>query len=568
MGARLVPHHWYYPNRSTKIGAAPDFSPCGLWEMMMNYSIPRGLWAALMVLLVGTLLPVSHGSDADARVEWTRTFGGADVDWGWAVEQTADGGFVFAGETGSFGSGSFDAWLIKTDADGNEQWNAIFGGAAKDGARAVRQTADGGFVLAGYVDSLGYPGHDFWLIKTDSSGAEEWNSVFGGAGSDAAFAVEQTSDGGFIMAGYTGSFGAGAYDVWLVKADSSGNEEWNATFGGTETDRGTSVSETSDGGFIVTGQTASFGSGAYDVWLIKTDSAGQEEWNTTFGGRYSDWGGSVRQTTDGGYIISGDTASFGPGGFDMWLIKTDAGGSEEWSEIFGTADADETAYSVRQTEEGGFIVAGYGVSHQTKVGDVIVIETDSTGTKRWDEHYGGVDNDWGFSIDQTSDGGFVIGAYTRSFGAGNYDFWMIKLPPSVYVFDDTDGEFTLFSGPWGTASHPGAFRGSGRFAPAGVGKKAVGWRVDGVVYPGPYDVFVWKFEHAYSHLMATDAHFRVHGQSGPSSWFLLDQSTPGDEWLPVGNFVFGGPSIQGVMATDNADGFVIADAVKLIYRTQ
>ncbi len=494
----------------------------------MNESPHRGRWAALKVLLAGAFLCFSvegalagddrpagahAGSDTDARVEWTRTFGGPNVDWGWAVEQTTDGGFVFAGETGSFGSGSFDAWLVKTDADGIEQWNAIFGGAAKDGARAVRQTADGGYILAGYVDSFGYPGHDFWLIKTDSDGAEEWNSIFGG----------------------------------------------------TATDMGTSVSQTSDGGYVVTGQTASYGAGAYDVWLIKTDSSGQEEWNTTFGGTNSDWGGSVRQTDDGGYILSGDTASYGPGGFDMWLIKTDAGGGEEWSEVFGAADADDTAYCVRQTDEGGFILAGYGVSHQTHVGDVIVIETDSDGTKRWEERYGGVDNDWGFSIDQTSDGGFVIGAYTRSFGAGNYDFWMIKVPPSVYVFDDTDAAFTLFSGPWSTASHPSAFLGSGRFTPAGVGNKAAGWRVDGSIFPGTYGVFAWKFEHDYSHLMATDAHFRVHDQTGPSSWIVFDQSTPGNEWLPLGNFVFTETSIQGVLVTDNANGFVIADAVKLIF---
>ena len=310
--------------------------------------------------------------------KWSRTFGGSDYDDAGWVRQTSDGGYILAGCTRSFGAGGSDAWLIKTDSLANEDWSRTFGGSDYDYAYSVRQTSDGGYILAGWTYSFGAGSCDAWLIKTDSAGNEEWSRTFGGSDYDGAKSVQQTSDGGYIVAGLTYSFGAGSGDAWLIKTDSVGNEKWSTTFGGSDWDWAWSVQQTSDGGYILAGRTYSFGAGSCDAWLIKTDSLGNEEWSRTFGGSDVEGAWSVHQTSDGGYILAGYTGSFGAGSSDAWLIKTDSLGNEEWSRTFGGSHF-EHAYSVQQTSDRGYIMAGYTDSFGPGGFDAWLIKTDSLG---------------------------------------------------------------------------------------------------------------------------------------------------------------------------------------------
>ena len=208
-------------------------------------------------------------STHNLEVAWHKTFGGSNYDRAYSVQQTSDGGYIIAGYTNSYGGGGVKVWLIKTDSSGNEAWNQIFGGSSHDQARSVQQTSDGGYIIAGATDSFGASQQDVRLIKTDSSGNEMWNKTFGGSYYDGAYSVQQTSDGGYTVAGYTESYGAGGSDVWLIKADSSGNETWSKTFGGLGEDYGRSIQQTLDGGYIIAGGTESYGAGESDVWLIK-----------------------------------------------------------------------------------------------------------------------------------------------------------------------------------------------------------------------------------------------------------------------------------------------------------
>ncbi len=308
--------------------------------------------------LIGTALDVwLIKTDSKGVEEWNRTFGGQDVDLGVSVLEASDGGYVAVGMTESYGAGGIDAWLIKTDSAGNEEWNRTFGGPGSDGGESVQVTEDGGYLIVGSTQSYGAGGGDAWIIKTDSSGEEEWNRTFGGPKNDGGDSVQQTDDGGYIIAGNTISYGAGGRDAWLIKTDSSGREEWNRTFGGPGYDWGQSVCKTEDSGYIIAGWAGWTLSCPRDLWLIRTDSVGDEEWNKTFGGPQHDAASSVQVTDDSGYFIVGWTESFGSGSSDVWLIKTDRNGTEEWNRTIGWPGFDE-AISGQETNDGGYIICG------------------------------------------------------------------------------------------------------------------------------------------------------------------------------------------------------------------
>jgi hypothetical protein len=379
----------------------------------------------LAAVLLVSLVSVSCGEPPPETV-WSKTFGGSDLDAGWSVQETSDGGYIVVGLTASYGAGNRDIWMIKTDSSGDIGRNKTFGGSGQDYGRSVQQTSDGGYIIAGYTLSYGAGSVDVWLIKTDSSGDVAWNKTFGGSDNDYGYSVRQTADGGYIIAGSTHSYGAGDQDLWLIKTDSSGDVAWSKTFGGLNDETSRSVQQTADGGYIIAGSTRSYGAGDQDVWLIKTDSSGDVVWNKPFGGSVADWGSSVQQTADGGYIIAGSTHSYGAGNQDLWLIRTNSSGDVAWNKTFDRSDIDHGG-SVQQTSDGGFIIAGFTSSYGIGSADAWLIKTDSSGDETWNQTFGGSDNDYGRSVQQTSDGGYIITGETRSYGAGNYDVWLIKV---------------------------------------------------------------------------------------------------------------------------------------------
>jgi hypothetical protein len=345
---------------------------------------------------------------------WEKTFSGSNLEIDYSAQQTTDGGYIIAG---TIGFSSWDLYLIKTDANGIEQWNRTYGGPYIDWDCSVQQTSDGGYIICGITNSFGNGDFDIWLIKTNSSGDSLWSKTFGGADHDLGYSVQQTTDGGYIIVGNTESYGNGDTDVWLIKTDSSGDSIWSKTFGGADDDLGYSVQQTIDGGYIITGSTWSFSNGDNNLYIIKTDDNGDSLWTKTFGEQYEDLGYSIQQTTDAGYIVAGITVSSFIGGHDLYIIKTDENGDSLWTKTFGGADYD-LGYSVQQTIDGGYIIAGSTESYGNGGFDVWLIKTDSSGDSLWTKTFGGAHNDKGYSVQQTIDGGYIICGSTNSFKIG------------------------------------------------------------------------------------------------------------------------------------------------------
>jgi len=329
------------------------------------------------LLLTNTLILASNislkvESYNTPTIMWSKTYGGADYDKVNSVVQTIDGGYALVGETNSFGAGEDDVWLVKTDALGNMQWNKTYGGTSRDFGVSIVQTTDGGFIMACSTMSFGAGSWDIWLVKTDDLGNVQWNKTFGGIGVDCVEgerSIIQTSDGGYIIAGFTLSFGENT--LWLIKTDALGNIKWNKTYGpywGAD-----SIVQTSDGGYAIAGYV--YVDGSADFLLLKVDSDGNMEWYKTYGGAGYDYAKSVVQTIDGGYALVGETESFGAGEYDVWLVKTDALGNMQWNKTYGGINLDE-GVSLIQTNDGGYAIACW-------VGDFWLIKTDPDGEVQW-----------------------------------------------------------------------------------------------------------------------------------------------------------------------------------------
>jgi len=378
------------------------------------------------MLISFSIFLTERASAAETNPMWVQTYGGVWTEEARCLIRTTDGGYAIAGTTRSFGAGGQDCWLIKIDASGNMEWNKTYGGPMDDGASCLIQTTDGGYVIAGSTRSFGAGGQDCWLIKTDGNGNVDWSQTYGGTADDWSYYIVEISSGGYALAGTTYSFGAGDCDCWLIKTDGNGKMEWNQTYGGTGWDRASCVVETSDGRYILSGYTASFGAGGTDFWLIKTDSSGKIEWNKTYGGTMDDGAISIVETSDGGYALAGDTESFGVGLCDYWLIKTDSLGNMEWNQTYGGTDLD-WPNSLITTSDGGYAIAGSTRSYGSGDYDCWLIKTDSLGNMEWNKTYGGAYFDEAFSLIATPDGGYaIVGSTLPHALAEGTDIWIGK----------------------------------------------------------------------------------------------------------------------------------------------
>jgi len=284
-------------------------------------------------------------------------------------------------------------------------------------------------VLAGYTYAPHYT--DIYLVRVDASGGGLWKKPFGGDGWQKAFAVAQTSDGGFVLAGYNRSAGHREEDAYLVKVDVNGSLVWERTLGRAFSDEALAMDATSDGGFILAGRTNSFSARDDDMYLVRTDSEGNLLWEKAYGSDDWDVAEAVRQTSDGGYILAGRTRHSEYCGVEAYLVKVDSNGDLEWDRTFGDV-GDDRAFDVQQTSDGGYILVGYAESYveNRRSFDVYLVKTDASGRLLWERTYGGDNWDEGRSVQQTDDGGYIVAGRSESFNLwDNYDsdMYMIKV---------------------------------------------------------------------------------------------------------------------------------------------
>lgn len=371
---------------------------------------------------------------SDAQVTFERNYQISDRDNGWEAMQTNENGYIIVGAT----DGGGDVLLIKTDEFGDTLWIKTFGGTSGEYGHSVQQTSDHGYIIVGETLSYGAGEYDIYLIRTDSLGHKLWQRTFGGAYHDFGKSVQITTDNGYIIAGRTSASALDDIEIIVVKTDINGNEIWTKNYGGPGMDYGETIINTNDGGYAIIGATTSFGAGEYDAYLVKIDENGDTSWTKTYGGPYTDIGNSIMQTIDNGYIIVGHTDSYGAGDVDMYLIRTNDSGDTIWTKTFGGALYD-IGTSVDITNENEYIVTGYGESFSVNTGiDVYLIKYDQFGDTIWTQKFQDSFTDYANSVQQTTDGGYIIGGTTFFNSGSERGVSLIKTDENGLLLDVED----------------------------------------------------------------------------------------------------------------------------------
>jgi len=315
---------------------------------------------------------------ADGTVQWQKTYGGYyfyDDDEVYSIQQTSDGGYV----VGGFYSISYDSWILKLSSSGDIEWQKSYDASGRE-IHSIQQTSDGGYIaalgeLSSYSELYNY---DSYVLKLSPDGTIEWQKRYGDYYSERSRSMQLTSDGGCVLAGRTESFGAGSGDVWVLKLASDGSVEWQKTYGGYWREEASSVQQTTDGGYIVAGETLSFGAGSGDIWVLKLASDGSVEWQKAYGGSLREKASSIQQTSDGGYLVAGETLSFGAGNTDAWVLKLASDGSVEWQKTYGGIRTEEVS-SIQKTTDGGYIAAGSTTTYGAGKHDFLIFKLSSNG---------------------------------------------------------------------------------------------------------------------------------------------------------------------------------------------
>lgn len=464
----------------------------------MKQPLTPRLFSITCLVALTILRTISANAQAVPTIQWQKSLGGSASDIAQAIQQTTDGGYIVAGfscsndgnVSGHHGDSlNGDCWVVKLTSSGIIEWQKSLGGSGQEWASSIQQTSDGGYIVAGNTrsndgDVTGLHGAyaDYWIVKLSSSGAIEWQKTLGGSFPDYANCIRQTRDGGYIVAGRSSSndgdviglprpFPGANFDYWIVKLSSSGAVEWQQTLGSSGGEEAFSIQQTNDGGYIVAGSTQCDSTridcgyvtgqhGSFDCWIVKLTSLGAIVWQRTFGGSMSDFAYCIQQTNDGGYIFGGSTESNDGdvtnyhGNLDCWIVKLDSVGRIRWQKTLGGSGSDEVR-SVQQTSDSGFIVAGSTTSNDGDVSgnhgisqDFWIVKLDSVGGIAWQKTLGGSSVDQAFSIQQTSDTGFIVAGESYSNDgdvSGNHisgtsygDCWIVKLGRGIPVIASLD----------------------------------------------------------------------------------------------------------------------------------
>ncbi|HDL02785.1 MAG TPA: T9SS type A sorting domain-containing protein [candidate division Zixibacteria bacterium] len=368
---------------------------------------------------------------------WSVSYGGEFNESGYEGLQTSDGGYAVLGSSYSFGAGQYDIYLLKLGIAGDTLWTKTYGGEESDQGFSIDQTGDNGLIIAGTTKSFGNGEYDVYLIRTDAAGDTLWSKCFGGTGDDQARSVRVTSDDGFIICGTTDSYGHGYSDIYLIKTDSLGDTVWTRAYGGSGGESGYAVRETFDGGFIAIGATGSFGDGYSSLYVVRVDAYGDSLWANTYGGTGSDLGYAVEPTTDGGFLLAGGTASFGSGYTDGYLVKIDSDGNVVWQKTYGGI-MDDRLYSMCTALDGTIMLTGTTESYGSGKLDIFLIKANPVGDTIWTQTYGGSMTDYGRMIFQETGNDFIMIGESYSYSSGGSDVYVMKIEEAmtpVYEYD-------------------------------------------------------------------------------------------------------------------------------------
>lgn len=467
------------------------------------------------------------------KITWQRNLGGTDYEEARSIIQTYDGGYLMAGHTASgdgdvgLKRGNRDCWVVKLDVLGNIQWKNIYGGALTDEVSSIQQTLDGGYIFTGSTNSvdgdvtLNKGAQDVWVVKLNSIGNIVWQKTYGGTASEFGNSIQQTSDGGYIVAGQTSSengdvtLNKGLSDVWVLKLDQSGDILWQKTYGGSGSEGAQSIQQTNDGGYAFAGFTESNdgdvtnAKGNLDYWVVKINGSGIIEWQKALGGTGVEAAREIQQTKDDGYIVAGSTTSNNgdvtnnKGAQDFWLVKLNSVGDVLWQRVLGGPGVD-LAYSVQQTADEQYLVVGStsstsgNITENKGIADVWIAKVTVDGNLEWQKTYGGSEADVAYCIKQTTDVGYILAGYTGSSNGditqrkGGGDCWVVKLSPEGKPFqqDTSDAWFEIVA-PKATATEIDmrqCFVGSSKdstIAPFIRNAGVVKFRVDSMYFTGP-----------------------------------------------------------------------------------